>query len=82
MKKLTHIYENNQWIQVGEVNQYDLDLKIPRGSLGKINGISIEDGNDVDLDLCPYIIVEELPQDFDEIEKNLSQYIINIDENK
>ena len=70
MKKLTHIYENNQWIQVGEVNQYDLDLKIPRGSLGKINGISIEDGNDVDLDLCPYIIVEELPQDFDEIEKN------------
>ena len=59
MKKLTHIYENKQWSQVGEVNQYDLDLKIPRGSLGKINGISIEDGNNVDLDLCPYIIVEE-----------------------
>lgn len=77
MKKLTHIYENNQWIQVGEINQYDLDLKINRGSLGKINGISIEDGNDVNLDLCPYIIVEELPEDFDEIEKNKIYILIS-----
>ena len=77
MRQLTHIYRNGQWIQVGEVNQHDLNQKIDKGSLGKINGISIEGGNDVNLDLCPYIIVEELPEDFDEIEKNKIYILIS-----
>ena len=77
MRQLTHIYRNGQWIQVGEVNQHDLNQKIDKGSLGKINGISIEDGNDVNLDLRPYIIVEELPEDFDEIEKNKIYILIS-----
>ena len=70
MKKLTHIYQNKQWIQVGEVNMLDLSTKIDKGSLGLINGLSIEDGYNIDIDPCPFLFVEYLPEEWDDINKN------------
>lgn len=54
-------YATSEEVADNYASKNELDGKISTGSLGTINGQSIENGNDITIDLSLYNIVESLP---------------------